>query len=73
MKRILTYLFLVILSYSGLSQSNELDDYIIESLIDSNGQEIVGVMVPGKPPDKFRMPVAPATKGSTILSVFLEA
>ena len=68
MKRIFISLFLISLSYTVFSQRIKLDDYIVEIFIDSTGREITCIIVPGRPPDDFRMPVAESTKSSTILS-----
>ncbi len=44
------------------------DRYITERFIDSTGREVVKIMVPGKPPDGFRMPPADPADASFSLS-----
>ncbi|MDZ4204699.1 MAG: hypothetical protein U1C46_07755, partial [Bacteroidales bacterium] len=68
MKKFFTIVF-ILSSISNFGQdNNQLNNYIVERFIDSTGKEVVGVLVPGKPPDKFRMPVSEPTKASYSLS-----
>jgi PKD repeat protein len=44
------------------------DDNIISRTTDHNGKEIVGIIVPGKPPDDHREPVATPNRSTVTLS-----
>jgi len=68
MKKYALMFCLVLSNIFGYAQSRLLDDYIVERFIDSSGREIVGVIVPGIPPDHFSMPIAEPTESSVILS-----
>lgn len=68
MKKAINTLLFCLIQLSVLSQSNKLEDYIVDRFIDSTGRETVGVIVPGIPPGDFNMPVAEPTESSVILS-----
>jgi len=67
-KFIMIYLFMPgIIAMQG--QVTQIDPgYIVDHFTDSTGQEIIGIVVPGKPPDDFRMPPAEPTESSFTLS-----
>lgn len=44
------------------------DQFIVETSKDHNGKSIVAIVVPGKPPENFRMPVADPVDGSIVLT-----
>ncbi len=69
MKQILAILLTIcnIVALNG-QNSPTLEDYIGERFIDSTGREVVGIVVPGRPPEKFRMAVASPSDGSLTLS-----
>ncbi|MEI7500814.1 MAG: hypothetical protein WCK84_10250, partial [Bacteroidota bacterium] len=69
MKRLLFVIFVIFSQTLLQGQTfSDLRDYIAERFVDSTGREVVKVIVPGKPPDNFRMPVASPTRGSVVLS-----
>jgi hypothetical protein len=52
-----------------LAQSNGVNPKnIVSRFIDSTGREIIGIRVPGKPPDHLRMPEANPAKSAVIIS-----
>ncbi len=66
------FLILAILAgfLNGYAQDDRktLEDYIISRTIDKNGNEIVGINVPGKPPDHHREPIAAPSRSSVSLA-----
>lgn len=44
-----------------------LNDYIVSRSLDPNGNEIVCIRVPGRPPDNYRAPIASPTESSVTL------
>ena len=69
MKKLLV-LFTLLLGMLGVSgqQARLLEDYIISKFTDSTGREVVQVVVPGRPPDKHREPVAVPDRNSVSLT-----
>ena len=68
MKKSLLVVLLMMCSLFQFGQNtSDLDPYIVTRFIDSTGQEVVGVMVPGRPPDNFRMPEATITRSAVTL------
>lgn len=64
--------FLFCISFLGITalqgQIVQIDPaYIVSRYNDSTGQEVIGIVVPGKPPDNFRMPPAEPTDASYTL------
>lgn len=45
------------------------DEYIVDRVIDENGKELVQIIVPGKPPDHFRMPAVIPSNAVTAYSL----
>jgi PKD repeat protein len=52
----------------GQEDKKTLDDYIRSRTYDINGKEIAEIIVPGKPPDKHREPIASPTRSAVTLS-----
>ena len=69
-----TCLLLLLLAWSAHTAfprriiRNTLNDYIRSRTHDINGREIVEIIVPGKPPDHHREPVAIPTRSSVLLT-----
>lgn len=61
--------FLIFVSLQGIAQSNQkLEVYIVDHFKDPSGKEMVRILVPGKPPDTYRAPIAEPTKSAVLLS-----
>jgi hypothetical protein len=58
--------FLHVFSQEG---QKGLDQYIRNRTIDKNGKELIEIIVPGKPPDKYRAPVAVPTRNAVLLNL----
>lgn len=69
-KRYLPLTAALILSFHIFAQEREnaLDQYIHDHITGKNGKEVVGIVVPGKPPDKHREPVAIPSRSTVMLS-----
>ena len=69
-----TSCFLILAILAGFLKSyaqddrKTLDDYIISRTIDKNGNEIVGIVFPGKPPDHHREPIAVPSRSAVSLA-----
>ncbi len=68
MKKILSLVFVLSVLLATGQENIAVGDYISDKFIDSTGREVIKIMVPGKPPDHFRMPVAAPTDDSYSLS-----
>jgi hypothetical protein len=70
MKKItfLMLFFLPVILMTG-QENTSLDQYITERFIDANGDEVVKILVPGKPPDHFRMPAVVPSNAVTAYSL----
>ena len=67
-KLLLVLLFIFgLLSLQG-QNSSDFKKYITGRYTDPSGRLLVNIIVPGKPPDNFRMPVANTTRGSVIIA-----
>jgi PKD repeat protein len=68
-RRIVLSIFTLISSSLIFAQENDhsLDQYIRYRFI-KNGKEVVGIIVPGRPPDKHREPVAVPTRSAVLLN-----
>lgn len=60
----------LMVSLFSLAQSNNqsINDYIVNRSLDPDGNEIVCIRVPGRPPDNYRAPVASPTESSETLA-----
>ena len=67
-----TLLFVLLFIFGLLSlqgqNSSDVKNFFTGRYISPSGRELVKIIVPGKPPDNFRMVVAHATEGSVILA-----
>lgn len=68
------HFFLMAVLFSTLhvfSQGNTktLNDYIVNRKIDLHGKEMVEIIVPGKPPEKHREPIAVPTRSAVTLNL----
>lgn len=64
------FLFIILFlgNFFPIALQAQIDEkYIVKKYIDGYGKEIIGIRVPGKPPDHYRMPVVTSDKGSVIL------
>ena len=69
MKKLLPILSLIFwISILQGQQNTAIEQYVRSRTIDSTGRELVGIIVPGKPPDHFRMPAAAPSDASYSLS-----
>lgn len=59
--------FTLFLSSIAQTEHNPLDQYITGRTTDETGQEIISVVVPGKPPANYRAPIANYTRNAVIL------
>jgi hypothetical protein len=59
MKKLLMFFHLFLIAIGLIAQETApVSDYIVEKYVDSTGLEVEKIIVPGKPPDHFRMPPA---------------
>lgn len=69
MKKALLLSLTAILQIMAFSQEQTtVNQYITQTVVDRNGRTMQAVIVPGKPPENFRMPVADPAESSVILS-----
>ena len=73
MKKLFVFILFLILSPGLFAQdliNNASIDkkYLVKSFLDGNGKSIDEIMVPGKPPDKYRAPVSIPTETAAILT-----
>jgi PKD repeat protein len=69
-KRYILFIILFVFSFYAFPQENgnTFEQYIVNRSIDQNGKEMVTIIVPGKPPEKHREPVAVPTRSMVALS-----
>lgn len=60
--------FLIIVSLLPLFSQAMDEKYIVDRRIDEHGNEVVGIEVPGRPPDNYRAPIADPSRATNILS-----
>jgi len=65
---LLICVFLAFLHVTGQDTTKSLNKYIRSRIYDQEGREIVGIVVPGKPPDNHREPVAIPNRSAVTLS-----
>lgn len=64
---VLVTLIIAFISGFGQNKNITLKDFVVERIIDASGKEIVGIVVPGIPPEKHREPVATPTRSAVLL------
>ncbi len=69
MKKLLILVPLLFIACNILAQfSQKVDEYVVEKFVDENGLEVEKIIVPGKPPETFRMPPASPSESTYSLS-----
>jgi hypothetical protein len=70
MKKLLMFfpLFLIVIGLIA-QESAPVSNYITEKFVDATGQEVVKIIVPGKPPEHFRMPAVYPDATSSLANV----
>jgi hypothetical protein len=65
-------LFLLLILHTALSLSGQVvkpvGDYVTDRFVDSTGREVIKIIVPGRPPDHFRMPAVSPPRAATSLA-----
>ena len=66
-KFVLLFLLFVTIISQEYAHTNTGNEYLVRTIIDENGKEIDEIIVPGRPPDKYRAPIASPSRTAVIL------